>query len=77
MKNLRVYSFDFIDSKIKLNDNYKLPNNIIEQINIFSNEIVKEYQIKQKGRKGIKTLGNERKGLDPPPPPPIPLENRV
>ena len=59
MKNLRVYSFDFIDSKIKLNDNYKLPNNIIEQINIFSNEIVKEYQIKQKGRKGIKTLGNE------------------
>lgn len=59
MKNLRVYSFDFINSKIKLNDNYKLPNNIVEQINLFSNEIVKEYQIKQKGRKGIKTLGNE------------------
>ena len=59
MKNLRVYYFDFIDSKIKLDSNYKLPENIIEQVKIFSNEIVKEYQTKQKGRKGIKSLGNE------------------
>jgi hypothetical protein len=43
---------------ISINE-FDLPENIKNQINIFEIEIVKDYLKKQTGRKGIKKLGNE------------------
>ena len=56
---IRIYSFDLDKKKIKLAENQLIPKSIINKLNIFNKEIIDEYFKKQKGRKGVRSLGNE------------------
>ena len=57
--NFRTYSFDFELGKTKLINDESIPNSVIHRLDVFSNEIIYEYFKKQKGKKGVRSLGNE------------------